>query len=217
MDLWLENPTETFNPYYGQPIPTEIEGPEGPEIDDVSYPANIVDLWTTEQLNAIGLFVPVRDPVASGKRIASSIVKRVDGVVKYVDTYEDVVITDEDVNIQRDGRTLPGRITVTSALLAAPIPVDMRIPTDRDNLVLLSDIAKNKSAFGDTSPIAFRDADNVIHSLTIQQILILATACAAYGSAVYAASWALKDNPPIPTDYRDDAHWPSTDITFPPA
>ena len=211
-DLWLESPSETFTKWHGEPIESG-----DPDLGAVSHPLQIADLWTVDQLAAIGLYEPVRDPVAPFKKIDTSVVRRVDGVVRYVDTYVDIVVTSEEVNIQRDGRTLPGRITVTSAFLDAPIPVDMRIPTDRDNLVLLSDIAKNKSAFGDTSPIAFRDADNVIHSLTIQQILILATACAAYGSAVYAASWALKDNPPIPTDYRDDAHWPPTDITFPPA
>ena len=53
----------------------------------------------------------------------------------------------------------------------------------------------------------FRDADNVIHDLTWMQMLALWTASTEYVSALYAASWALKDDG-IPADFADDAYWP---------
>ncbi|MDF2984296.1 MAG: hypothetical protein K0Q69_4068 [Devosia sp.] len=62
----------------------------GERIDDVLYPLNIEWLWDAEQLAAIGLYLPVPAEVPAGKLATSSSVQRVDGVVRFVVTLEDV-------------------------------------------------------------------------------------------------------------------------------
>ena len=58
-----------------------------------------------------------------------------------------------------------------------------------------------------TTAISFRDDANNMHALTPAQVVELWEKAAGYISAVYAASWTLKDGT-IPADYADDRHWP---------
>jgi hypothetical protein len=127
-------------------------------------------------------------------------------------------LTTDDVNVERDRRIFPGPITVTSTALAQPIPVDMRNPTDRENLANLMQGAIVAKGQGITDPIVnFGDADNNVTPLTADQVIVLGMAGLAYGSAVWEAARALKAMNPIPADYADDNHWPAPVITYPPA
>jgi hypothetical protein len=82
-------------------------------------------------------------------------------------------------------------------------------PADLVNLLALADTARDMVGGGKSTPlIPFRDADNVVHTLTPQEMLDLANAAKQYVSEIYAASWALKDAETVPEDYADGKYWP---------
>jgi hypothetical protein len=81
---------------------------------------------------------------------------------------------------------------------------------DQINLIALSDTAKELIEAGHGSMLlAFRDGDDVVHQLTPAQVLEMSRKGKAAASAIYSASWALKDAAVIPLDFSDDKHWPS--------
>jgi hypothetical protein len=111
------------------------------------------------------------------------------------------------VNAERDRRVTAG----STFDVAGYGPVRIRgTADDTRNLQALAFAAQLRMAQGDVTHITkFCDDDNVIHDLTPPQILDLWSQGAAYVSAIYAASWVLKDGPDgIPADYADDVHWP---------
>ena len=76
--LYYEQSANTFTAWVGQPI------------SGIRHPPNIENLWTTQELTAKDLYVPESaDAVANGKTVISSTVKRIGGVVKYVNTLID--------------------------------------------------------------------------------------------------------------------------------
>lgn len=82
MSLWLEE-NGAFR---------EWDGRE--KIGDVSYQPNIGDLWTDDELAAIGLYRPIEPEIPTGKVVAGSTVQRVNGVVTFVYTLESVPLAD---------------------------------------------------------------------------------------------------------------------------
>jgi hypothetical protein len=78
MTLYLETP-EGFVPW----------NPANP-IDGVRYPPNLEDVWDAVDLAAIGLYTPEETLVPDGKQLVSYAVDRVDGVVRFVHTLEDI-------------------------------------------------------------------------------------------------------------------------------
>lgn len=83
---------------------------------------------------------------------------------------------------------------------------------DRANLSDLAFGAQLRMMAGDNSTVTlFRDGNNVDHELTTPQIISLWQQSAAYVSALYAASWALKAMQPIPQNCSDNSLWPSID------
>jgi hypothetical protein len=80
--------------------------------------------------------------------------------------------------------------------------------TDRQNFDGLVRAAEMRLAGGSTAPFDFRDGYNAMHSIPPEQMISLWQQSAAYVEALYNASWALKDNAPIPQDYWNDAYWP---------
>src|SRR5690606_41721676 len=62
---------------------------------------------------------------------------------------------------------------------------------------------------GVTAPIiTFRDAENVSHLLTADQVIALVDAGKERVQAIYSASWAIKSMDPLPTDVAADELWP---------
>jgi hypothetical protein len=62
----------------------------GEPIDGIKYPTNIEMLWDAQELEAIGLYVPLSPPIPDGKVATGFTVQRVSGVVTYVYTLEDL-------------------------------------------------------------------------------------------------------------------------------
>ena len=108
--------------------------------------------------------------------------------------------TEAAVNAERQRRILAGTV------------IDGVHVTGRDedalNLTNLALVAQLRIAGGDmTTPTVFRDGNNVDHELTPPQVLSLWQQSAAYVSALYAASWAIKAMDPMPEDVTADALW----------
>lgn len=111
------------------------------------------------------------------------------------------------VTAERDRRLYAG-VTVSVNGYGA-VPLQGR-PADQVNLLALESSARDLVEAGITGPaIPFRDAANAMHMLTPAQVLEMAGKGKAAASAIYTASWLMKDGGAIPEDYADDAHWPA--------
>ena len=112
--------------------------------------------------------------------------------------------TTDDVNAERAARIERGT-TVTVDGVA--IKVQGR-EEDTRNLQGLAFAAQLRLSTGDTTTtITFRDGDNVDRILTPLQVISLWSQSAAYVSAIYAKSWAIKAMSPIPADFKSDSYW----------
>ncbi len=105
------------------------------------------------------------------------------------------------INAERARRIIAGKV------------IDGIYVTGRDedarNLTNLMLGAQLRITAGDTTPTTYRDGNNADHALSPEQIVSLWQQSAAYVSAIYAASWALKALDPIPADYTADQYWPA--------
>lgn len=111
-------------------------------------------------------------------------------------------ITSEDVNAERDRRIVAGK-TINGVAVTGR-------EEDARNLTNLALASQLRIGSGDTTtPITFRDGNNVDHDLTPAEMLALWQGSAAYVSELYAASWVIKTLDPIPTDYADNTRWPT--------
>jgi len=103
------------------------------------------------------------------------------------------------------------RILMTKPLQSGdygPIPVSGD-PTTQLNLLALKDTARDLKAAGVTGAvIPLRDAENVSHMLTADQVIALVDAGKERVQAIYSASWAIKTMDPLPADVTDDSLWP---------
>lgn len=114
--------------------------------------------------------------------------------------------TTDSVNAERDRRIRIGKTFTIPGY--GNIPVEGR-EEDFRNLGNLGTAALAQVGAGQgAATMQFRDAANVIHTLTWAQMLVLWQLATGYVSAIYAASWALKDNPPIPGDFTEAGYWP---------
>lgn len=114
-----------------------------------------------------------------------------------------VLPTAEDVNRERQRRIIAG--TVIDGVHVTGRDEDAR------NLTNLALAAQLRIAAGDTTtPTVYRDGGNIDHELTPPQMLALWQQSAAYVSALYAASWAIKAMEPLPPDVTADELWPAS-------
>lgn len=104
-------------------------------------------------------------------------------------------------------------VTISVTGLASPIYVQGR-DKDTRNVQGLVTAAQLRLASGDTTTLtAFRDGNNVTHQLTPAQVVEMWQTSAGYISAVYAASWSIKEDNPISAGFRSDPRWPAADQT----
>lgn len=82
MTLWIDD-NGTFR---------EWDGRE--KIGNISYQPNIGELWSADDLAAIGLYAPVVPAVPAGKVVVGKTVERVNGVVTFVYVLESVPLSD---------------------------------------------------------------------------------------------------------------------------
>lgn len=111
-----------------------------------------------------------------------------------------------DVNAERDRRVTAGSTFTVTGYGDIPVAGD---ETTARNLQGLAFAAQMRVAQGDVTTLTpYRDEANAIHQLTPPQMIELWSLGAAFISAVYQASWTLKDGASIPADYTSDGYWP---------
>ena len=107
-----------------------------------------------------------------------------------------------EINAERQRRIIAGK--VINGVYVTGRDEDAR------NLTNLALAAQMRIGMGDTTtPTTYRDGDNVDHDLTPPQMLALWQQSAAYVSALYAASWAIKAMDTLPEDVTADELWPA--------
>ena len=121
--------------------------------------------------------------------------------------------TTDDVNAERDRRIEKGcDVPVTG--VDDPIPLQGK-PRDQLNILGLQAKANRLVAAGDTTTATiFRDRDNIRHELMPSQLSELCEMGTRYIEAIMQVSWDMKDctgdfEGGIPSDYANDAYWPS--------
>lgn len=111
------------------------------------------------------------------------------------------------VNLERDRRIEAGRAFALAGGVSVRVSGDA---TTKENLQGFAFGAQLRIAQGDIETLVdWRDADNVVHSLTPPQVLELWQKGAAYMSAVFKAAWTMKDAGAIPENFTDDQYWPA--------
>lgn len=116
----------------------------------------------------------------------------------------------QDINDYREELIIEG-CTVDIANVGV-IAVSGR-PEDIRNMAGLGQGALTRIVLGDTvTEVPFRDDNDDVYNLTPPQMLELWQKSAGYVSAIYQASWAIKEMDPIPRDYANTAYWPSNEL-----
>jgi len=116
------------------------------------------------------------------------------------------------INAERERRLASGSAFPVAGI-ADPVPLQGR-PFDQTVYLALLTRASGYKAAGITDPIlTLRDAADVIHALTPDQMIDLVAQAMAWFEGVMAASWSMKDGTGaftggIPFDFTDDRHWP---------
>jgi hypothetical protein len=136
------------------------------------------------------------------------------GVITEVDytAPEHPLPTPQDVNAERERRLEYGA-AFTVAGVAEPIPLQGRPLDQTVYLALLMRAQGFKAAGVTTAVLNVRAGNDVIFTLTPDQMMSLVMQSMAWFESVMAVSWAMKDSAGgfpqgIPTDYTDDTHWP---------
>ena len=184
----------------------------GAPINGVLYPVNIEQLWTAQELEAIGLWrddmIAPAEPVPEGKIATAVNVERVNDVVTFVHTLADAPYpTQDDVIAERARRLSCGfdhdlggergihRIGTTDA--------DMR--KWLDEVTPISQALINAGQPGGEIGISTDTGPVTVTAMEWQMILI---AAGQWRQPIYQASFALLGMEPIPRDFADDGYWP---------
>ena len=120
--------------------------------------------------------------------------------------------TPQDVTTERERRLEYGA-AFTVAGVADPIPLQGRPLDQTVYLALLMRAQGFKAAGVTTAALNVRAGNDVIFTLTPDQMMSLVMQSMTWFESVMAISWAMKDSTGaftggIPTDYTDNAHWP---------
>lgn len=114
---------------------------------------------------------------------------------------------DQDVDAERDRRLRLGfMITLDDGHMVA---LQTATPADWRNIAYLATVAGDyKQQGGGQGSFTIRDAYNLYVTLTYTEMVELQAKLSGASSEIYQASWALKDQSHIPSDFKDDKYWP---------
>lgn len=201
MTLFRESPTGTFMEY----TTGEIDGVRLPPAQDMEQHWSIAELQSIGLWRSKDMIAPAEDP-PDGKIIIGQTVERIDGVVQFVLTLDNIAApTEADVIAERERR------------LALGFDYDFgddrgvhRIGTTKADMAGWDEVAKlaaAKIAKGEGSATILISTDTgpvLVTALEWQDILV---AAGDVRQPLYQASFVLMAMDPIPTDYADDARW----------
>lgn len=181
---------------------------KGDPINGVPYRLEDLMSLPDTTLAKLGLVRPAPFGGApSGKKLTNKRVELVDGVPTVQFDIVDSPVDRSEVNLHRHYRIMRGKTFDLSSGKSVSIQGDQQT---RENLDALALAANLRLAQGLTDHITpYRGNDNVIHQLSPMEILELWQSAASFVEAVYAASWAIKDDPAgISPDFKEDPRWP---------
>ncbi len=113
------------------------------------------------------------------------------------------------VNGERDRRVASG-FTASVSAGSDVFPVDTRNLDDWANIQGLVTYAQVLLATSPTTSINFRDADNVVQTLTPGEMIEVGLQALAHKQGHYDAAWTLKSTEGgVPADFAEDQYWPS--------
>jgi hypothetical protein len=152
----------------------------GEPINGFKYPKGIEATWSAEELERVGLYRPRNaDDIPLGYRSIGKSLKIVDGVPKFVNVLDAIIITPIEVKAEAARRIL------------ARFPDWKQRNMNAQAIALLQSLILNGSLTAEEQ--ALSDSLN---------------AAWAAVSAIRAASDAIEAMDPIPLDYADDTLWP---------
>lgn len=188
--LYLEE-KNTFTPWtHGSPFP-----------DGSRCSADIESLWSDEELAEKNLYRPAgADPVPDGKIIVSTSVERVEGAVKFVHIFDDILFEDlkqnkiELINT-KVSEILSSGFTVPFGAMSGKI-LQTRDLNDRTNWLVsqASYSAAIAGGFGSVEAAEFRTSDNETFTVSYSDGLNILLAMASWGAMNMKNSWTLKDS-----------------------
>lgn len=164
--------------------------------------------WSNDAGYRLADILPAED-VPEGKRIVSTSVQMVGGTPQYVHEIEDIVISPDQVDAERDRRidagfSFGGKVYQTR-------------PQDRENIAgaataALAAIVGGAGPgdlrwHGGETDFAWIAADNSVNPMDAQTVFAFGQAAMAFKSALIFIGRSIKDMDPIPLDYADDAYW----------
>lgn len=115
----------------------------------------------------------------------------------------------KDINAERDDRIRSGCTIEIKGFAFIAVSGSQ---TDMINLTNLAQLANMSIASGNNTKIVFRDALNNTYELTPAQMSELWQKATSYVTALYQASWRLKEMNPLPQNFRDNSYWPSSGV-----
>lgn len=149
----------------------------GGAISGVVYPRAIEQHWTPQELAALNLYAPAEaDPIPEGKRVVSTAVQRVSGVVKFVHTLEDIPAP------QPSDKPLSKRQLRLGLIQAGILPSAVRA-----QLEAIQDPLEREAAL---TWFDFTDQIEWDHPQT-QQFMALVGFTQEQASAMWIAAWAI--------------------------
>ena len=186
-------------------IPFVHPDPQNPEIDPetgqpratdyIQHSARAVeDLWSEAEQAAIGVYRLHDDPRPTGLVIATERreFRTVDGVQRAYRAWDvtPMPATDRLVNAERDRRLIAG----APITLSGGRTFTMQTRDDRDlgNITGRESKAQRLNQRSDPGPIRVRDADNVIHDLTPDEVIDMAEQVHDHQERLYFAGYAVK-------------------------
>lgn len=165
----------------------EAPGPfpvwDGEPVGGITHQRNIEQLWLAADLEAIGLWrddmIASADVVPEGKQVVSTDVRRVDGVVKYVNVLEEA----------------PG-----------PTAEDVKAEANRRIIAVCPDW-KQRNLTAQAVLLAKQVADGTPLSLEQKAAWEAGQALWMQIAAIRGKSDEIEAMSPIPRDFADDGYW----------
>jgi hypothetical protein len=150
--------------------------------------------------------------VPNGKRVVGPITTTwIDGVLHETATFEDISVTADDVDAERDRRVSVG-FTFNEKLFQSRIEDQKRI-NGASTLALIAVVSGaqpgNLRWHGGTQDFVWIADDNTLIPMDAQTVLAFGQAAAAWESDHVFAARSVKDTTPVPADYTDNKYWPS--------
>jgi hypothetical protein len=178
---------------------------DGEAIGDTRYPASIENVWSPDELAAVGLYVPADPGIPENKVEIKRSVQRINGTVTIVyELADSPPPTKDDLDIERERRiALPLTVTVQGI---GTFPINMDDPSQRNTNGLGSSAILLKIT-ANPATVKFRDFNNTDHDMNADQLISMCVQAQQRISAVYTKSWAIKALKPVPADYTDDKYW----------